>query len=68
MGRYKPLKKRGVKSGKMPPWTTTEERRLIRLWVKGLSTPEIAGKFAGTRTFHAIKNRLCVLRGRGRIR
>ena len=68
MGRYKPLKKRGVKGGSLRNWTEAEETRLIKLWKKGLTTPEIADKFAGTRTFHAIKNRLCSLRGRGKIR
>jgi len=68
MGRYKPLKKRGVKGGGLRNWTEPEERRLVKLWKKGLTTPEITDKFNGTRTFHAIKNRLCVLRGRRKIR
>lgn len=68
MGRYKPLKKRGVKGGGLRNWTPAEERRLVLLWKKGLTAPEIADKFTGTRTFHAIKNRLCTLRGRGAIR
>lgn len=68
MGRYKPLKKRGVKCGGLRNWTEAEETRLIKLWKQGLTTREITDKFAGTRTFHAIKNRLCSLRGRGLIR
>lgn len=68
MGRYKPLKKRGVKGGGMREWTEVEERRLVRLWRRGLTTNEITDKFSDTRTFSAIKNRLCRLRGRGKIR
>ena len=68
MGRYKPLQKRGVKGGGLRNWTVVEERKLVKLWTQGLTTPEIADKFIGSRTFHAIKNRLCNLRGRGKIR
>lgn len=67
MGRYKPLKKRGVKGGGLQNWTEAEERQVVRLWKKGLTTREISDKFT-SRTFHAIKNRLCVLRSRGTIR
>lgn len=67
-GRYKPLKKRGAKGGKARDWTKAEDRRLVRLWKQSLTTQEITDKFSGTRTFSAIKNRLCLVRGRGKIR
>jgi len=69
MGLHKLLKKRGVKVGRvLRNWTEAEELRLVDLWGQGLSTPAIADEFNGTRTFCAIKSRLCRLRGRGRIR
>lgn len=68
MGRYKQPKKRGVKPGtRQPDWTDAEERKLVRLWKKGLTAQEITEKFKGSRTFCAIKNRQCVLRARGQI-
>jgi hypothetical protein len=69
MGLHKLLKKRGVKVGRvLHNWTEVEEKQLVKLWEQGLSTPAIADKFNGTRTFCAIKSRLCRLRGRGLIR
>jgi len=65
MRKYRPLKKRGVKAGTvLINWTEAEELQLVDLWEQGLTMSEIADEFIGTRTFEAIKNRLCRLRGR----
>lgn len=49
---------------RMPDWSAEEDLHLTLLREEGMSTPEIAECFEN-RSFHAIKNRIYTLRGRG---